>query len=154
MTQRELGTEAEMKQARISSLERVGDASFSIETLLRLASALRVGLSVKFIPISEMLEWENNFTPDSFDVTCIEKDEAFLNPEENRPQRKTSTGLSAAWLGQQAEEGNGTTRFAAHGDSVPSWKRASIADSNSLSFESSRIGAALSQDTHEQGSAA
>jgi transcriptional regulator with XRE-family HTH domain len=79
MKQAVLGTEAEMKQGRISSLERIGEASFSIETLIRLASAFRVGLIVKFVPMSEMLAWENSFMPDEFDVVPVEKDEAFIN---------------------------------------------------------------------------
>jgi transcriptional regulator with XRE-family HTH domain len=79
MKQAELGAEAEMKQGRISSLERIGVASFSIGTLIRLASAFRVGLIVKFVPMSEMLAWENSFMPDEFDVVPVEKDEAFIN---------------------------------------------------------------------------
>lgn len=79
MKQAELGAEADMKQARISLLERVGEVSFSMETLIKLASALRVGLQVKFVPMSEMLEWENSFMPDEFDVVPVEKDLAFIN---------------------------------------------------------------------------
>lgn len=79
MKQAELGTEAEMKQGRISVLERIGEVSFSIETLIKLASAFRVGLVVKFVPMSEMLAWENAFMPDEFDVAPVERDEAFIN---------------------------------------------------------------------------
>lgn len=81
MKQAELGAEAIMKQGRISVLERIGEASFSIETLIKLASAFRVGLIVKFVPMSEMLAWENSFMPDEFDVAPIEKDQAFINYE-------------------------------------------------------------------------
>jgi hypothetical protein len=81
MKQAELGAEAEMKQGRISVLERIGEVSFSIETLIKLASAFRVGLVVKFVPMSEMLAWENSFMPDEFDVVPIEKDVAFIDPE-------------------------------------------------------------------------
>jgi transcriptional regulator with XRE-family HTH domain len=73
MKQAELGAEADMKQARISMLERIGVASFRLETLIKLASAFRVGLIVKFVPMSEMLAWEN--------VVPVEKDEAFINYE-------------------------------------------------------------------------
>lgn len=81
MKQAELGAEADMKQARISMLERIGVASFRLETLIKLASAFRVGLIVKFVPMSEMLAWENSFMPDEFDVVPVEKDEAFINYE-------------------------------------------------------------------------
>jgi transcriptional regulator with XRE-family HTH domain len=98
MKQAELGAEAEMKQGRISSLERIGIASFSIGTLIRLASAFRVGLIVKFVPMSEMLSWENDFAPDDFDVTPLEHDEAFLLPENTESKRNMSPGLCDAML--------------------------------------------------------
>jgi transcriptional regulator with XRE-family HTH domain len=79
MKQSELGEEAEMKQGRISVLERIGEVSFSIETLIKIASAFRVGLIVKFVPMSEMLHWENGFQPDTFDVVPIEEDMAFVH---------------------------------------------------------------------------
>ncbi len=82
MKQEELGNEAEMKQSRISAMERSGEVSFNIETLIRLAAALRVGLKVEFVPYSEMLTWENNFSQDRFNPLPIEKDEAFTNPAE------------------------------------------------------------------------
>lgn len=81
MKQADLGAEAEMKQGRISVLERIGEVSFSVETLIKLASALRVGLIVKFVPMSEMLAWENSFMPDEFDALPIEEDLAFTMPE-------------------------------------------------------------------------
>jgi transcriptional regulator with XRE-family HTH domain len=91
MTQAELGSDANMKQARISVLERIGEVSFSIETLIKISSAFRVGLIVKFVPMSEMLAWENSFMPDEFDVHPIEKDTAFTSPEIKRTQIYVST---------------------------------------------------------------
>jgi transcriptional regulator with XRE-family HTH domain len=98
MKQAELGAEAEMKQGRISVLERIGEVSFSIETLIKLASAFRVGLIVKFVPMSEMLNWENAFAPDEFDVVPLERDEIFLHPEQSESQNKMSPGLCEAML--------------------------------------------------------
>jgi transcriptional regulator with XRE-family HTH domain len=100
-TQAELGFDANMKQARISVLERIGEANFSIETLIKLASAFRVGLMVKFVPMSEMLEWENSFMPDEFDATPLEHDKAFLQPEHVNNQDSMSAGLRNAMLGTQ-----------------------------------------------------
>ncbi|MGC9157533.1 MAG: helix-turn-helix domain-containing protein [Terracidiphilus sp.] len=99
MKQTELGAEAEMKQGRISVLERIGEVSFSIDTLIKLAAAFRVGLIVKFAPMSEMLAWENSFLPDDFDVVPVEKDGAFINYQSvqsgshiyNRSWTKTSS---------------------------------------------------------------
>jgi len=83
MTQEDLAREAEMKQPRISAMERPGETQFNLETLIRLATAFEVGLIVRFASYSEMLRWENEFTQDSFDVVDLEKDTAFLQePEE------------------------------------------------------------------------
>jgi hypothetical protein len=35
---------------------------------------------VKLVPFSEMLRWENSFSPGKFDVKRLDQDEAFLNP--------------------------------------------------------------------------
>lgn len=80
-TQKELGDEVEMKQARISAVEKPGETAFTLETLIRLAAAFRVGLQVKFIPYSEMAKWNDDYCQDDFSVTPIEEDEQFLNPQ-------------------------------------------------------------------------
>ncbi len=79
-TQEQLGEESEMKQARVSAMEKPGEVAFTLETLIRLASAFRVGLQVRFVPHSEMLKWDNSYSQDNFYVTPIEKDGEFLNP--------------------------------------------------------------------------
>jgi len=60
--------------------ETPGAANVTLETLARLAAAFRTGLIVKFVPFSEMLRWENDFSQDSFNVTTIEQDGAFVGP--------------------------------------------------------------------------
>ncbi|MHB8302597.1 MAG: hypothetical protein ACYDC6_07155 [Acidobacteriaceae bacterium] len=53
----------------------------TLETLARLAATFKVGLVVKFVPFSEMLQWENGFSQDVFNVLPrLDQDEAFLNP--------------------------------------------------------------------------
>jgi transcriptional regulator with XRE-family HTH domain len=79
-TQKDLGDKADMKQARISAMEKPGLVTFTLETLIRLAAAFRVGLKVEFVPISEMVRWDNSYSQDEFSVVPIEKDEEFLNP--------------------------------------------------------------------------
>jgi transcriptional regulator with XRE-family HTH domain len=81
MTQEILAQEAEMKQSRISAIERPGATGLSIETLVRMASAFKVGLMVKFVPFSEMLKWENEYSQDIFDVISIDKDIQFIEPK-------------------------------------------------------------------------
>jgi transcriptional regulator with XRE-family HTH domain len=100
MTQAQLGADADMKQARISTMERVGDASFSIETLIRLAAAFRVGIAVEFVSMSEMLNWENGFQPDSFDVEPIERDERFIRGAREDFQGQVPAGMIQAMSGK------------------------------------------------------
>jgi hypothetical protein len=79
--QRDLAREADLHQSRISMFETPGAANITLETLAKIAAGLRVGVIVKFVPFHEMLRWENNFSPDHFDVAPrLEQDEAFLNP--------------------------------------------------------------------------
>lgn len=81
-TQTELAEEAGMKQARISAIETPGSVNFSLETLVRLAAALQVGLQVRFLPHFAMLDWENHFNQDVFDVVRLPHDVAFMNGTE------------------------------------------------------------------------
>lgn len=78
--QKDLAREAEMHQSRISMFETPGAANVTLETLANLASALRSGLVVKFVPFSEMLKWENDFSQDTFDVVRLDNDTAFIEP--------------------------------------------------------------------------
>jgi hypothetical protein len=76
-TQEALGKEAEMKQSRVSAMERPGSVQFNIETLIRIAAACKVGLIVRFVPFSEMLRWENDFNQDTFSPLTIDQDSEF-----------------------------------------------------------------------------
>ncbi len=57
-------------------MERPG-TRFNIETLVRLASAFKVGLVVKFVSFGEMLKWENGYSQDTFNPLTIDKDAEF-----------------------------------------------------------------------------
>lgn len=80
MTQKQLAALADMAQPRISAMERPGETTFNIDTLVRLAAAFKLGLKVEFVPFSEMLDWENGFSQDAFNPTSLEQDRRFLNP--------------------------------------------------------------------------
>ncbi|HEV2422607.1 MAG TPA: helix-turn-helix transcriptional regulator [Candidatus Acidoferrales bacterium] len=82
-TQSGLAQLADMKQARISAME-TGQVNFNLETLVRVAASLNVGLMVKFIPFSEMLGWENDYSQDIFNATQLANDTAFLRPRVTR----------------------------------------------------------------------
>jgi transcriptional regulator with XRE-family HTH domain len=77
-TQARFAQEADMRQSRVSAMEQPGSVNFNLETLVRSAATHGVGLSVKFVPFSEMLAWENNFNQESFNVTPINRDTKFL----------------------------------------------------------------------------
>jgi transcriptional regulator with XRE-family HTH domain len=78
--QSDLAQKAQLHQSRISMFETPGAANVTLETLSRLAAAFKVGLVVKFVPFSEMLQWENQFSQDEFTVTKIDDDRAFIDP--------------------------------------------------------------------------
>ena len=80
LTQIAFAEEIGMKQSRISAMESPGATNFNLETLIRLAAAYKVGLIIKFAPFSEVLDWENRFSQDIFDVVTIDKDIEFLRP--------------------------------------------------------------------------
>jgi len=79
-TQPLLAEMAGMKQSRISAMETPGKVNFNLDTLVRMAATLKVGLAVKFVPFSEMLGWENEYSQDTFDVTKLDDDMDFLQP--------------------------------------------------------------------------
>ncbi len=79
--QAELAREAGMRQSRISAMEKPGAGNYNLETLVRVASALKVGLIVKFCSFSEMLRWENRFSQDEFNPVTIDNDAAFDTEE-------------------------------------------------------------------------
>ena len=82
-TQATLAERAEMKQPRISGLMTPGKVRPNIETLRRVAEAFDVGLSVRFVPFSELARWSEDFNPESFYVPNFANDAGFV---ERRPQ--------------------------------------------------------------------
>jgi len=92
-----------MKQARISAMERVGEAKYTVETLVRLAAALRVGIQVQFVTFAEMLSWENEFDPESFEVIPLENDQEFLGTREAEEQWKIGSAIISAIRGTDSQ---------------------------------------------------
>lgn len=101
-TQTQLADDAGMKQSRISAMEQPGVTAFNVETLVRLAAAFKVGLIVRFAPVSEVLRFENDFSQDHFDVVTIDQDWRFLRPRtaefaaQRKPDGATRLGRGAA----------------------------------------------------------
>jgi transcriptional regulator with XRE-family HTH domain len=78
-TQAQLGQEAHMPQARISRIENPKDGELNnLSTLIKIAHAFHIGLLVRFVPISEILEWElTKLSPDALKPLSIEDDPYF-----------------------------------------------------------------------------
>lgn len=71
--QADLARAASKQQSQISDYETPGAANVTQETLARLAATFKVGVIVKFVPFSEMLEWENSFSQDAFNVVRLDR---------------------------------------------------------------------------------
>jgi len=67
-TQKTLAERTGMLQPRISGLMTPGRVRPNIETLRRIAEAFDCGLSVRFVPFSELAQWSEEFDPESFYV--------------------------------------------------------------------------------------
>lgn len=104
--QSDLAKAARLHQSRISMFETPGAANMTIETLSRLAAAFKVGLIVKFVSMSEMLRWENQYSQDDFDVVPLEKDYEFIDPDAAwREESYTRNSGGASLMGTQVELG-------------------------------------------------
>jgi len=89
---------SDMKQSRISAMERPG-TRWNIETLVRLVAAFKFGLVVKIVPFSEMLDWENEFNQDTFDPATIEEDAEFIGTEPRAADSSNSFAITG-YMGQ------------------------------------------------------
>jgi transcriptional regulator with XRE-family HTH domain len=67
-SQKDLADATSMLQPRICAMEQAGYGNFTLNTLKKLASAFDVGLVVKFAPFGELVNWADNFSPDTFSV--------------------------------------------------------------------------------------
>src|ERR1700687_3356065 len=73
-TQEQLAERAGMLQPRISAILKPGKARLNIETLRRLAEAFDCGLSIQFVPFSELVRRSERFDPENFDVPSFEEE--------------------------------------------------------------------------------
>ena len=62
--QSELAELLHVKQPLVSSWENPNYGNYSLNTLKDLAKAFDVGLLVRFVPFSSLVDWEANLTPD------------------------------------------------------------------------------------------
>lgn len=93
--QEEFATRLGMSQPRVSEMERPGERRPNIETLLRIAEALDVGLQVRFVSFGELIEWAERFSPDDFVVPSFEE-EIVQREETNQKLRRGDAPNSVA----------------------------------------------------------
>jgi transcriptional regulator with XRE-family HTH domain len=80
-TQQELANKAGMKQTRISAIENINyKNAFTLSTLMRIASAFDVALIVRFVPISELVKWELDISPEKLEAVSFDEDPYFQPP--------------------------------------------------------------------------
>lgn len=76
-TQEQLAQVAGKQQAAICRLENPHYGNFTLATLKELASVFDVALVVKFVPFSELVEWDLKLSADSLKVLSFENDPYF-----------------------------------------------------------------------------
>jgi HTH-type transcriptional regulator/antitoxin HipB len=91
-TQTELAERAGMRQSRISALEDPNNENFEAKTLLRLASALDVGVAIRFTSFSAIAHWASNITPQTLAVPSFD-DDALEEPEEMDDERSSKANV-------------------------------------------------------------
>ncbi|MCJ7546111.1 MAG: helix-turn-helix domain-containing protein [Deltaproteobacteria bacterium] len=79
--QKELGDRANMAQETISRLEDPNYGKLNLTTLKRLASAFDIGLVVRFVPFSELVNWETNLSLESLEVLSFDEESFFQDIE-------------------------------------------------------------------------
>lgn len=73
-TQTQLAEKAGMKQSRISNLEDPNYENIEAATLRRIASAFDVGLTIRFAPFSEVVDWAASISDEKMDVPDFDHD--------------------------------------------------------------------------------
>jgi transcriptional regulator with XRE-family HTH domain len=79
-TQAALSSRTGLAQAWISTLENINYKGFSLKTLKKVASIFDVGLVIRFVPISQLVEWELNLSNGSLLVPSFNDEPYFKEP--------------------------------------------------------------------------
>ena len=82
-TQKDLSEKTGMMQERISVLEDPNYGKLTLTTMKKLASAMNIGLLVRFVSISELVKWELALSPDSLKVMSYDEDPYFKTKEDS-----------------------------------------------------------------------
>lgn len=80
-SQAQLAETAEMRQPRISAIEKPGKGRLNIETLERIAAAFDVGLQVRFVSFGGLIRQSERFDPEHFKIPTFEEELAAIRGE-------------------------------------------------------------------------
>jgi len=103
MSQGDLAKRTGMKQPRVSAIERPGQANLNLNTLKRIAAAFDVALIVRFAAFSELIDWAENFSPDTFAVpeftedTNLFKGSAIAQASPKEPEARKQEAITSAF---------------------------------------------------------
>lgn len=89
-TQAELGRRAAKPQSEVSRLEDPDYEGYTLKTLMRLASAFDVGLAVRFVPFSAIVDDMANEKTRTFEVPAFSEDPGL------KPKRDSGFQMSMA----------------------------------------------------------
>jgi transcriptional regulator with XRE-family HTH domain len=78
LSQDELADKLETSQNAISRMENPNYGKSSISTLLKVAAFFKVGLIVRFAPLSEIADWTSNLSSKAVDVPDFDHDIGFI----------------------------------------------------------------------------
>ena len=113
-TQPQLAEAAGMAQPRISELEKPGERRLTIETLLKLASAFDVALQVRFLPFSELIDWNEEIDLDNFaippfsqEIEAAERANALALHLSKKPAARAAAGVGSAHSAAEGSTGHG-----------------------------------------------
>ncbi len=95
-SQKDLAEATQMLQPRICAMEQAGYGDFTLNTLKKLASAFDVGLLVRFAPCGELVNWADNFSPDTFSVPSSKEDPVLCRRESGTELRAVQNELSGS----------------------------------------------------------
>ncbi len=91
LTQEQFGTAVGMSQEMVSRIEDPNYGTLTLKTLKKIASGLDIGLMVRFVPFSELVEWEANITHDALKALSFNNDPYFklgnISEKDDTPDR-------------------------------------------------------------------
>ena len=94
LSQKDLARELGTSQNAIYRLENPKATKPNISTLEKIAAFFRVGLIVRFAPLSEIVDWTLGMSDHSIDIAGFENDPGFI--ERKAPQTTSGRGVESS----------------------------------------------------------